>query len=48
MGRRSQPKVRRATSRANLTDDKRATDNDNICFGMRSRVTKNEVDGLKI
>lgn len=34
IGRRSQSNVRRATSRANRTNDQRATDNDNSRIGM--------------
>lgn len=45
IGRRSQSNARRATSRANRTDDQRATDNENSRIGMselRSRATENE------
>lgn len=47
IGRRSQSNVRRATSRANRTDDQRETDNDNSRTGMadlRSRVNYSEAD----
>ncbi|KAG8296330.1 hypothetical protein J6590_059597 [Homalodisca vitripennis] len=46
-GRRSRSNVRRATSRANRTDDQQETDNDNSHIGMahlRSTVNQNEVD----
>ncbi|KAG8290309.1 hypothetical protein J6590_085197 [Homalodisca vitripennis] len=45
--RRSRSNVRRATSRANRTDDQQETDNDNSRIGMahlRSTVNQNEVD----
>lgn len=45
IGRRSQSNVRRATSRANRTNDQRATDNANSRIGMsglRLRTTENE------
>ncbi|KAG8274367.1 hypothetical protein J6590_004393 [Homalodisca vitripennis] len=47
IGRRSRWNVRRATSRANRTDDQQETDNDNSRIGMahlRSTVNQNEVD----
>uniref|UniRef100_A0A1B6HEE6 Uncharacterized protein n=2 Tax=Homalodisca liturata TaxID=320908 RepID=A0A1B6HEE6_9HEMI len=47
IGRRSRSNVRRATSRANRTDDQQETDNDNSRIGMahlRSTVNQNEVD----
>ncbi|KAG8246522.1 hypothetical protein J6590_094264 [Homalodisca vitripennis] len=47
IGRRSRSNVRRATSRANRTDDRQETDNDNSRIGMahlRSTVNQNEVD----
>ncbi|KAG8303511.1 hypothetical protein J6590_007169 [Homalodisca vitripennis] len=46
-GRRSRSNVRRATSRANRTDDQQDTENDNSRIGMahlRSTVNQNEVD----
>lgn len=45
IGRRSQSNARRSTSRANRTDDQRATDNENSRIGMsqlRSRATEDE------
>ena len=45
LGRRSQSNVQRASSRANRTDDQRATGNENSRIGMselRSKITENE------
>lgn len=51
LGRRSQSNVRRATSRANRTDDQRETDQENSRIAMselRSLVSDNEVDRLRM
>ncbi|KAG8308825.1 hypothetical protein J6590_100388 [Homalodisca vitripennis] len=47
IGRRSRSNVRRATSRANRTDDQQETDNDNSRIGMahlRSTVNQKWID----